>query len=137
MAGSKSDYYEKALGEHGLGSDDYTPAASTYIGLWTATLSDTSTGATAGEVSGGSYARVELTNNQTNWPEFVAGATSNGAEVDFGTASANWGTVTHGAILDASTNGNILYWFDLTSSKTINSGDSATFPVGDIDVSEG
>lgn len=127
---------EKALVEHVLGSDDYTPAATTYIGLWTAALSDSSTGSTAGEVSGGSYARVGLTNDQTSWSEATAGALSNAIEVDFGAATGNWGTITHGAIIDASSNGNILYWFDLTASKTVNDGDSATFPVGDIDVSE-
>lgn len=137
MAGSKSDYLENTIGGHVLGSVDYTPVVTTYIGLWTSALSDTSTGATAGEVSGGSYARVALTNNTTNWPAWSGGATSNGIAIDFGTASANWGTVTYFCIVDsASGAGNILYWGDLTVSKTINSGDSAQFPIGDLDVSE-
>lgn len=104
--------------------------------MWTAALADASTGSTAGEVSGGSYARVGLTNNATNWPAASAGAKSNGIAINFGTATANWGTVTHFAILDAATLGNILYHGDLTVSKVINSGDSAQFPIGDLDVSE-
>ncbi len=137
MAGSKSNYYENIIGAHGLGSVDYTPVATTYIGLWTAALDDTSTGATAGEVTGGSYARVALTNNTTNWVTWSGGATSNGIAIDFGTATANWGTVTHACIVDtASGAGNILYHFDLTASKVINNGDSAQFPTGDLDVTE-
>lgn len=136
MAGTKSDFLENEILDHILSAATYTAPVTTYIGLWTATLSDTSTGSTAGEVSGGTYARVALTNNATNWPASSAGAKSNGIAIDFGTATANWGTVTHFAILDAATLGNILYWGDLTVSKVINSGDSAQFPVGDLDVSE-
>ena len=137
MAGSKSDHLENAIGSHILGAATYTPVVTTYIGLWTAALNDASTAATAGEVSGGGYARVALTNNQTNWPAWSGGATSNGIAIDFGTASGNWGTVTHFAIVSsASGAGNILYHGDLTVSKTINSGDSAQFPIGDLDVSE-
>jgi hypothetical protein len=138
MAGTKSNYLEDEILDHILSAATWTAPATTYIGLWTAALSDTSTGATAGEVSGGSYARVALTNNATNWPASSAGAKSNGIAIDFGTASANWGTVTHFCIVDsASGAGNILYHGDLTASKVINNGDSAQFPIGDLDVSEG
>ena len=47
--------------------------------------------------------------------------------VTFPTASASWGTVTHFAVWDASTSGNMLFHGALTASKTIDSGDTASF----------
>jgi hypothetical protein len=134
--GSKSDYLENALLDHVLGGGDYTRPATVYIGLWTSALDDTSDGSTAGEVSGGSYARVAVTNNATNWPAAASGAKSNGTAITFPQASADWGTVTHFAILDAATLGNILYWGALTNSKTIQNGDTAEFAIGDLDITE-
>jgi hypothetical protein len=134
--GSKSDYLENALLDHVLGGGDYTRPATVYVGLWTAALDDASTGSTAGEVSGGSYARVAVTNNATNWPAAASGAKSNGTAITFPQASADWGTVTHFAILDAAAGGNILYWGALTNSKTIQNGDTAEFAVGDLDITE-
>jgi hypothetical protein len=134
--GSKSDYLENALLDHVLGGGDFTRPATVYVGLWTAALDDTSDGSTAGEVSGGSYARVALTNNATNWPAAAAGAKSNGVAITFPQATADWGTVTYFAILDAATAGNILYWGALTASKTIQNGDTASFAVGDLDITE-
>lgn len=138
MAGSASDYLENKILDHILGATAYTAPGTVYIGLWTAALSDSSTGATAGEVSGGGYARFAVTNNTTNWPNASGGSKSSGAAFDFGTASANLGTITHFAILDSGTAGagNILYWADLTASKTVNSGDSYKFNSGAITVTQ-
>jgi hypothetical protein len=135
--GSMSDYLEDEILDHILGNASWGPAATVYVGLWTATLSDTSTGATAGEVSGGSYARVAVTNNATNFPAASGGAKTTGAAVDFGTASGSWGTVTDWCIVDSSSGaGNIYYYGTLTASKTIASGDSAQFASGDIDITQ-
>ena len=134
--GSFSDYLEKEILDHVLGGADYSRPATVYIGLWTAALNDASTGSTANEVSGGSYARKSVTNNSTNWPA-ASGTTatkSNGTAITFVTATASWGTVTHFAILDAATAGNILGWAQLTASKAIGSGDTASFAIGDLDV---
>jgi len=133
MAGSKSDYLENELLDHVLGGADYSRPATVYVALYTVAPTDAG-GCT--EVSGGSYARVAVTNNATNWPAAASGAKANGTEITFPTASANWGTVVAFAILDAATVGNFLYWGDLTTSKTVNNGDTAKFAVGDLDVTE-
>ncbi|MCK4529374.1 hypothetical protein KAW18_18575 [candidate division WOR-3 bacterium] len=132
--GSFSNYLELEVLDHILGGGDYSRPATVYIGLWTAALSDTSTGSSANEVSGGSYARKSVTNNSTNWPAAAAGAKANGTAITFVTATGSWGTVTYFAVLDAATAGNILGWGALTQSKTIGSGDTASFAVGDLDV---
>jgi len=133
MAGSKSDYLENKVLDHVLGGGDFTRPATVYIALYTVAPSDSGGGT---EVSGGSYARAAVTNNSTNWPAASAGAKSNGTAITFATATANWGTVVAFAIFDAASAGNMLYWGDLTTSKAINNGDTASFPVGDIDITE-
>jgi len=135
MAGSASDFLELELLDHVLGNAAYTAPATTYIALATAAITDADTGSTITEPIGNGYARVAFTNNATNWPVAAAGAKANGVAITFATASGgNWGTVTHFAILDALTLGNMLLWGDLTVSKVINDGDTAEFAIGDLDV---
>jgi hypothetical protein len=135
MAG-KSNYLEGALLNEVLGGTGYTPAATTYVALYTAAPTDAGGGT---EVSGGSYARSSVTNNATNWPA-AAGtprSKSNGTAIAFAAPTANWGTVTHFGIFDASTSGNLLYWGALSASKVINGGDGApSFAIGALSVSE-
>lgn len=133
MAGSKSDYLENKLLDHVLGGPDYTRPATVYIALYTVAPTDAGGGT---EVTGGSYARKDVTNNITNWPAAAGGAKSNGTEITFVTATANWGTVVAFAIFDTVTAGNMMHWADLTLSKLISNGDTAKFAVGDIDLTE-
>ena len=134
MAGSKSDYLENKVLDHVLGGGDYTRPATVYIALYTVAPTDAGGGT---EVTGGSYARVTVTNNATNFPAASGGAKSNGTEIAFVEATASWGTVVAFGIFDALTLGNLLYWADLTASKVIDSGDTAKFAVGDLDLTEG
>lgn len=119
-----SDFLENELLDHVLGNSAYTAPGTVYIALYTVTPSDTGGGT---EVSGGSYARQAVTNNLTNWPAASGGSKSNGVDIDFGTATANWGTIVAVAILDAATAGNFLFWGALTASKTVNNGDGFKF----------
>lgn len=131
MAGSFSNFLELELLDHVFGNAAYTAPATLYVALFTATPSDTGGGT---EVSGGSYARKDVTNNATNFPAAAAGAKSNGTAITFVTATASWGVVTQFGIFDASTAGNLLAWGDLTASKTVDSGDTVSFAVGDLDI---
>ena len=133
MAGSKSNFLELELLDHVLGAATYTPPVTVYVALYTVAPSDTGGGT---EVTGGSYARVAVTNNATNWPAAAAGLKSNGTAITFPAATAGWGTCVAFAILDDPTAGNFLYWGDLTVSKAVNSGDTASFAIGDLDVTE-
>ncbi|NDG19067.1 MAG: hypothetical protein EB117_12455 [Betaproteobacteria bacterium] len=131
MAGSFSNFLENKLLDQIFGGVAYTFPASIYIGLATTVASD---GSTFTEISGNNYARVAVTRNQTNFPAAVAGAVSNGTAITFPQASGSWGTIVAVGVFDASTAGNLLAWADLTVSKTIASGDTASFAVGDFDV---
>lgn len=132
MAGSFSDFLELEVLDHVFGAAAYTAPGTLHIGLFTAAPTDSGGGT---EVTGGDYGRVAVTNNATNFPAAAAGAKSNGTEIAFTTATANWGTVVAFAIFDASTSGNMLAWGDVTPNKAINIGDTAKFAVGDLDIS--
>src|SRR5262245_55424068 len=110
--------------DHLLSLATYTGPATTYIALYTATPSDAGGGT---EVTGGSYARVAYTNSVANWPAASGGTKSNANLINFGSATANWGTITAVAILDASSVGNMLLYGLLTASKTVNNGDGFQF----------
>jgi hypothetical protein len=133
MAGSKSDYLENEVLDHVLGGGDYTRPGTVYIALFTAAPTDAGGGT---EVTGGSYARVAVTNNATNWPAASSGSKSNGVAFTFTQATANWGTVVAFGIFDAASSGNLLYWGDLTASKSVEIGDTAEFAIGGITITE-
>jgi hypothetical protein len=133
MAGSKSDYLENELLDHVLGNAAYSAPSTTYIALFTTAPTDAGGGT---EVSGGAYARVAFANNATNWPAASGGTKQNGVAITYTQATADWGTVVAFAIMDALTVGNILYWGDLTASKSVENGDTAEFAINGITVTE-
>lgn len=136
MAGSKSDYLENKILDHMLGGPDYVKPDPIYLALSTAAYSDAATGSSMSEVSGGGYARVSVTNNTTNFPNASGGQKSNGQVFTFPAATANWGTVQSFYIVDAASGGNILYGADLTVARTIANGDTASFAVNAIVITE-
>lgn len=132
---SKSNYLENKVLDHVLGGGDFTRPATVYIAL--STTDPTPDGAgTFTEPSGNNYSRLAVTNNSTNFPAASSGAKSNGVDFTFATPSGTWGTITHFAVFDASSAGNMLFWAELTTPKTINSGDEVLFPAGDMDFVE-
>lgn len=138
-----SDYLENKLVDHIFRNRSYTVPSTIYIALFTAAPSDSGGGT---EVSGGSYARVQVGPSDTAWAATqggtpsapssgTGGLTDNGAAITFATPSANWGSITHFGIFDASTSGNLLFWGALTTPKTVNNGDPApSFATGALDV---
>lgn len=120
---SKSNTLENALLDEVLGGTGYTPATDTYIALYTAAPSDSGGGT---EVTGGSYARVQKTNNATNWPAASGGAKSNGTAITFATATANWGEVVAFAIHDHVSADQILYWGYLRNATPLDAPGTAT-----------
>lgn len=115
------------------GSAAYVKPATVYIALFTAAPTVAGGGT---EVAGGSYARVAVTNDATNWPNAVAGAKSNAVALTFAQATGAWGTVTHVGIFDALVAGNLQDFASLTAAKTVQNGDVVQFGVGSLAFSE-
>lgn len=123
----------QAVGITGASAGAASGPTSVYVALLTAAPSDTGGGT---EVTGGSYARVTVASSLANWAGTQSagstsassgtnGTTSNNNAITFPAPTANWGVVTHIAIYDASSAGNLLFWGALSVSKTVNNGDAA------------
>lgn len=139
MAGSKSDYLEKAILDYLIGGGSLGKPTFIHVCLSTAAYSEAATGASMTEVVGGSYARVALTNDATNFPNATGTAPAtkgNAGTITFPTATASWGTVSSFYLVDAPTAGNVLYGGDLTTPKLIGSGDTASFAANAITITE-
>lgn len=104
--------------------------ASLYFAVFTSDPGET--GSLAGEPSGNGYARVAIA--AATWDAAGGGVKSNGTAITFPEASGSWGTITHWAILDASTGGNMFISGELTAGKTIASGQTLNFAAGSVDV---
>ena len=126
---SFSDYTENLLLNWLLTTNSATRPTAWYVGLFTAAPSDTGGGT---EVTGNGYARVATGTISISGTATTA---TNAAAIEFAAASGgNWGTITHAAIFDASTGGNMLAWAPLTTSRTINSGDVFRIPASSLTV---
>jgi len=130
MAGSKSDFYENKVIAH-LFETAYTAPDPLWVALYTVAPTDSTTGT---ECTGGSYGRVSVAQG-AGWTS-AGNATENAADITFPEATGSWGEVVAFALMDAETVGNMLYWGDLSASKTINDGDTAKIPAGDLDITE-
>jgi hypothetical protein len=125
----KTNYERNRISDARYGGAAYSPPATLYCGLFSAAPTVSAPGT---ELSGGSYARVAVTNDLTNFPAMVAGVKSNGTAVTFPTASAPQGTATHFGWFDAASAGHLLDFAPLTTPKVIGSGDTAEFGVGQM-----
>ena len=121
-----SNYLENGLLNAILRNTSYTSPTTVYVGLYTSNPGEDNSGT---EVSGGSYARKSATFGAPS-----NGVCTNSAAVEFDQATASWGTISHVALLDAITSGNLLFYTDITTSKTIESGDIFKIAAGSLSV---
>jgi len=141
---SLSDYAENKLVDHLFRATAYSEStpASYHVALFTTSCTDAAVGT---EVSGGSYARISVTRATTSWTgthgtttgasSGTNGTISNAAAIQFAAPTANWGSVTAFAVMDASTGGNPIVCNNLTTPKTVNNGDAApSFSIGALTI---
>jgi len=122
-----SNYLENELLDHCLGTGTFTMPSQLYVALYTSAPTDAGGGT---EVSGGSYARQAV-----DFSAASGGSASPTADVEFPTATANWGTIVAVGLFDAATNGNLLWHKTLASSKAVGSGDTAIIEAANLTVS--
>ena len=127
MAGF-SDYLEDKVLDHVFGGVAYTAPGTLYVALYTVAPDDTGGGT---EVTGGSYARQTSTFTVSGTDPTTA---TNAAAIEYPTATGDYGTVVAVGILDALSGGNLLAYADLTTSKTVSTGDVFRFDAGDLDI---
>lgn len=130
-----SDFLENELLDHVLkGSGGaYTAPTTLYLALFTSDggLENNTEGSqTEITTSGSAYARQSIA-----FATASSGSSANSGTVTFSAATTNWGTVSHVAIMDASTSGNVLFHGAVTTSKTIETGDTFQVSASNLTIS--
>lgn len=134
-----SNYLEQKVLSHVLTTTGYTAPTTRYIALFNNTSGNAMTNLQAGTLtdevsaSGTAYARQSATFAA---PTTVGGVTSSvtNATVTFPTATSSWGSITHVAVMDAATNGNVLFFGAVTTAKQIDTGDTFQITSGNLSV---
>ena len=137
-AGYTSDYLANALLDFAFRNQTFT-SPTTYLALTDATISDSDTGASISEPSGGAYARklvYENTGGTPDWSLAASGAIDNTDEVAFTQATASWGTIVAAAVTDNATTGagNLLCYDNGVVDQAVGNGDTWKFPANDFDI---
>jgi hypothetical protein len=125
MAGF-SDYLENKILDHLRGVAFAIPAGL-YVALYSAAPTD---------AGGGTEVTTTIRaagRPAASFGAAAAGTMGNNAIVDFG-ASAGSATVTHFALFDATTAGNMLAWGAVTTQLAITPSITVTFPIGTLTV---
>lgn len=127
MAGF-SNYTEDLVLDWLFTTGSATRPTAWYVALYTVAPGESGGGT---EVSGNGYERTAVTFGVSGTAPTLA---TNSGAVEFPAATANWGTIVAAAVFDAQTAGNMLAFGDLTTQKTIQSGDVLRFAAGEIDI---
>ena len=109
-----------------------TMPANWYLGMFTTPTDDDGGGA---EVSGGSYERILIPNKPSHWTDGGNGLMTLAQIVQSATPTGNWGQITHLALHDALTAGNMWFHRAANSPFTKSNGDEPViFDAGSITV---
>ena len=145
MSDAMSNYLEGEVIDHLFRAGTFAKPSAIYVGLvryYESTKIEAFTGTTIGPKELGaagdvalSYARVGVTQNDSNWSAATTGgATSNAGDITFNVATGDWGMVSGVFVVDASGGGNLLLHGALTTPRDVKSGDIFKFNAGDLDV---
>ncbi len=138
-----SDYLESGVLDHIFRTSSFSKPSTVAVALTGEVPSDGDDGSTIDEVSGGSYARVDLgapADADWNAPTLAgpggSGHIDNVSAVTFPQATADWGHVSGIAILDSASTGagNMLMYGSLTTPREILNNDTFEIPAGDLDI---
>jgi hypothetical protein len=126
-----SDYLEDKLLDHTLRNTAFTQPSGLFVGLFTAVTGlEENTPSAEISTSSTGYNRKTIAFSAAS-----GGSSENSGTVTFDAATDNWGTVTHVAVMDAATSGNVLFYGAVTSAKTIETGDTFQISAGNLTIS--
>ena len=126
-----SDYLENKVLDHVLDNTAFSQPGGIYLALFTAdTGLETNSPSAEITTSGSAYTRQSVSFGAAS-----SGSAATDATVTFSAATGNWGTITHVAVMDAASSGNVLFYGAVTTSKTIETGDTFQVSSGNLTVS--
>ena len=123
-----TNYLANRLVKATVGDIAWTTPNKVYLALYTE--DPTKSGSSAGEVKQASYNRQEVTFNING----VDGVTTNANQVDWNTATSDWGVVGWISIMDKETGGFMLYFKELDNAKNILTGDQFKIDAGKLNL---
>jgi len=136
-----SNYLENKILDFLLRGQSFIPPSSLYVTLCSGSPVDSSTGSNLLEMSGGGFVRKEVPSSTSGWYS-TQGDTSAQSTGTSGIASnlnsilwqnSGWsGIVTHVAICDSGSAGNLLFYGELSYPKQVASGDNILFNQGKL-----
>lgn len=126
-----SNYLENKILDHVLTATAFTQP-SRFLALFTGNPGETGSFTNEVSTSGTAYARQAVT-----FAAASSGSSATNATVTFPTATANFGTITHVAVVDSDTEGagNVLFYGAVTTSKLIETGDTFQISSGNLTIS--
>jgi len=129
-----SIYLADKLNDHVLRNTAYTPPSSVYLAIFTSSNGlDSNDAPSQDEVTGGAYQRVTIDGMSKQFTLSANKISSNNEDWEFSKATTPWGIVTHSAIMDAVTGGNVLYWDALNTPRGVLVDDILRFLAGELD----
>lgn len=128
-----STYLSDKLLDHVFGATSYTAPSTVYIALFT-TMPDAG-GSGAVEVAGGSYGRVSVTNDPTNWPDASLRQKVNANDIEFIQATDDWGDVVGAGVYDDLSAGNLLVFGQFDDPIEVLLNDKVSFNTSVFQVS--
>ncbi len=127
--GTISNYLELKWLDHVFENTAFTVPTNIYIALSTA--DPTEDGSGLAEPGSGNYARKVF----NTWNTAAGRAITNNGAITFNTANAAWGNITHYAIIDTITGGNMLAYGALAVAKDVVNGNTPSIADTEIEVS--
>ena len=131
-----SNFYASKVIDFVFGDQALVPEVTLYCALAKGAVAETDDGSTFDEADYTSYARIPLTNNNTNFPNSVAGVKTIGVDVTFPQSTGGSNTIQEFIILDAATAGNIVGGGSLTVVQVVTSGIQPIFLAGEVELTQ-
>lgn len=122
-------YAENAVINALLRNSPITWATLWYVALYTSNPTATDVGTEVSTSGGSNYVRQSITFGAP-----ASGVSSSVVDVSFPVAGTNWGNITHAAIRDATSAGNLLFYGTLVLPRNISTGDVLKFLTGNVSI---
>jgi len=127
---AKTNFLENSLINHVLRNVAYTSPTNIFVALFNVAPTDAGGGTEVSTV-GTAYIRQGVTFDPPS-----DGTTQNDSDVLFPAAVASWGEIVAFALFDAASGGNMLYYGNLTTPKTVSIADTFEWLTGNLTVQE-
>lgn len=127
--GGISTYLANAVLDHIFLNTEYTPATNIYVALSQNNPIDDGSGLNEPDDST-SYIRIQ----HNSFVDAVDGTSVNISTITYSRAAENWGTITHFALFDTLTSGNLLFYGTINTPPNIVQGNRASFGDGSLNI---